>query len=86
MVTYNYAKNRVQRNGKSTSVAVKMHSPKKVLPSTYFRGNKYSPAYISQVKITPGITFFLGNNYSFGKESTPLHSHNFLHIIFFPKA
>ena len=43
-------------------VAVKTHSPKKVLPSTYFRGNKYSPVYISQVKITPGITFFLGNN------------------------
>ena len=63
-------------------VAVKMHSPKKVLLCTYFWGNKYSLAYISQVKITPGITFFLGNNYSFGKKSTPLHSHNFLHIIF----
>ena len=65
-----------------TGVAVKMHSPKKVLPSTYFRGNKYSPVYISQVKITPGITFFLGNNYSFGKKSTPLHGHNFLPIVF----
>ena len=63
-------------------VAVKMHSPEKVLHSTYFWGNKYSPVYISQVKITPGITFFLGNNYSFGKKSTPLHGHNFLHIIF----
>ena len=63
-------------------VAVKMHSPKKVLPSTYFRGNRYSPVYISRVKITPGITFFLGNNYSFGKKSTPLYGHNFLHIFF----
>ena len=36
-------------------VAVKMHSPKKVLLCTYFWGNKYSLAYISQVKITPGI-------------------------------
>ena len=63
-------------------VVVKMHSPKKVSPSTYFQGNKYSPVYISQVKITPGITVFLGNNKSFGKKSTPLHGHNFLHIIF----
>ena len=64
-------------------VAVKMHSPKKVLPSTYFQGNKYSPVYISQVKITlPGLLFFLGNNHSFGKKSTPLHGHNFFHIIF----
>ena len=55
---------------------------KNALPSTYFRGGKYSPVYISQVKITPGITFFLGNNYSFGKKSTPLHGHNLLHIIF----
>ena len=42
----------------SSGVAVKMDSPKKVLPSTYFRGNKYSPVYISQIKITPGIAFF----------------------------
>ena len=63
-------------------VTVKMHSPKKIIPSTYFGGNKYSLVYISQVKITPGITFFLGNNYTFGKKSTPLHGHNFLHIIF----
>ena len=66
----------------NTGVALKMHSPKKVLPSTYFRENKYSPVYISQVKITPGITFFLWNNYSFGKKSTPyvrseLSSYNF---------
>ena len=65
-----------------SGVAVKMYSPKKVLPSTYFRGNKYSPVNISQAKVTPGITFFLGNNYSFGKKSTPLYGHNFLHIIF----
>ena len=63
-------------------VTVKMHSSKKVLLSTYFRENKYSPVYISQVQITPGITFFLGNNYSSRKKSTPLHGHNFLHIIF----
>ena len=67
----------------TAGVAVKMHSPKKVLPSTSFRENKYSPVYISQVKITSGITFVLGNNYSFGKKSTSLHGHNFLQIIFF---
>ena len=60
-----------------SGVAVKMHSPKKVLPSTYFRENKYSPVYISQVKITPGITFFLGHNYSFGMKRTHLHGHDF---------
>ena len=42
----------------NTVVAVTMHSPKKVLPSTYFRGNKYSPVYISQVKLLPGLLFF----------------------------
>ena len=59
-----WGKERYKRGGygviweSRAGIAVKMHSSKKVLPCIYFRGNKYSPVYISLVKITPGITFF----------------------------
>jgi len=39
-----------------TGVIVKSYFSKKVLPSTYFRGNMYSPVIISWVKSTHGIT------------------------------
>ena len=61
-----------------------MHSPKKKKNSpVLIFGEISTPQYIfPRLKLPPGLLFFLGNNYSFGKKSTPLHSHNFLHIIF----
>ena len=52
-------------------VTVNIHSPKKVLPSTYLLANKYSQVFSSQDKETPGSVYLPVNKYCFGKYLLP---------------